>query len=104
MAQDGDPVASKFVASLSRPGGNITGLSSVSPELSGKRLELLKEIVPKLSRVIVIGSSIEPNNEQILKELELAAAVLKVNVQYLDVRSPNDIDTAFQAAAKGRAD
>ncbi len=104
FAQDGDPVASGFVVSLARPGGNITGLSSVSPELSGKRLELLKEIVPKLSRVVVIGSSIEPNNEQILKELELAAAVLKVNVQYLDVRSPNDIDTAFQAAAKGRAD
>ncbi|HWH80216.1 MAG TPA: ABC transporter substrate-binding protein, partial [Candidatus Binatus sp.] len=104
MAQDGDPVASGFVASLARPGANITGLSSVSPELSGKRLELLKEIVPKLSRVTVIGSSIEPNNEQILKELELAAAALKVNVQYLDVRSPNDIDAAFQAAAKGRAD
>lgn len=104
MSQDGDPVASGFVASLARPGGNITGLSNLSPELSGKRLEFLKEIVPKLSRVAVIGSSIEPNNAQILKETQLAAGALKVKVQYLDVRSSNDIETAFQAAAKGRAD
>ena len=60
MAQDPDPVASGFVASLARPGGNITGLSNLSPELSGKRLELLKEIVPKLSRVAVIGDSNDP--------------------------------------------
>jgi putative ABC transport system substrate-binding protein len=104
FAQDGDPVASGFVASLSRPGGNLTGLSNLSPELSGKRLEFLKEIVPNLSRVAVIGSSIEPNNAQILKETELAAGALKVKLQYLDVRSSNDIETAFQAAAKVRAD
>jgi putative ABC transport system substrate-binding protein len=104
FAQDGDPVASGFVASLARPGGNLTGLSNLSPELSGKRLEFLKEIVPKLSRVAVIGSSIEPNNAQILKETELAAGALKVKLQYLDVPSSNDIETAFQAAAKGRAD
>src|SRR4026208_957385 len=64
FAQDGDPVASGFVASLARPGGNITGLSTLAPELSGKRLELLKEIVPKLSRVTVIGSSTEPGTAQ----------------------------------------
>ena len=104
FAQDGDPVASGFVASLARPGGNITGLSNLSPELSGKRLEFLKEIVPKLSRVAAIGGSNEPNNAQILKELELAAGALKVKLQTLDVRSPADIETAFQAAAKGRAD
>ena len=57
MAQDGDPVGTAFVASLARPGGNITGLSSLAPELSGKRLELLKEIIPKLSRVAVMGTS-----------------------------------------------
>ena len=67
FAQDGDPVASGFVASLARPGGNLTGLSNLSPELSGKRLEFLKEIVPKLSCVAVIGSSIEPNTAQIAK-------------------------------------
>src|SRR4029077_2506370 len=60
MAQVGDPVGSGFVASLARPGGNITGLSSLAPELSGKRLELLKEIVPKLSRVAVFGTSTRP--------------------------------------------
>src|SRR5262245_40142867 len=57
MAQSDDPVASGFVASLARPGGNITGLSTLSPELSGKRLEILKEVVPKLSRVAVFGTS-----------------------------------------------
>jgi putative tryptophan/tyrosine transport system substrate-binding protein len=104
FAQDGDPVASGFVASLARPGGNITGLSSLAPELSGKQLELLKEIVPKLSRVTVIGISTEPGNAQRLKEIELAAGALKVNLQYLDVLSSKDIETAFRAAAKGRAD
>jgi hypothetical protein len=80
MAQDGNPVASGLVASLARPGGNITGLSNLSPELSGKRLELLKEIVPKLALVTVIGSSNEPDTPQILKEMELAAGTLKVKL------------------------
>ena len=104
FAQDGDPVASGFVASLARPGGNLTGLSNLSPELSGKRLELLKEIVPKLSRVAAIGGSNEPNNARILQELELAAGALKVQLQPLDVRRPADVQTAFQAAANERAD
>ena len=73
MTQDNDPVGNGFVASLARPGGNITGLSTLSPELSGKRLELLKEIVPKLSRVAVLGTSTNPGNAQALKEMELAA-------------------------------
>ena len=73
MAQDSDPVASGFVASLARPGGNITGLSNLGPELSGKRLELLKEIIPRLSRVAVLGNSTNPANAQVLKETELAA-------------------------------
>ena len=60
MAQDSDPVANGFVASLARPGGNITGLSSLAPELSGKQLELLKEIIPRLSRVAVLGTSTQP--------------------------------------------
>src|SRR5438552_17528626 len=73
MGFDDDPVGSGFVASLARPGGNMTGLSSLSPEISGKRLELLKEIVPSLSRVVVLGTSIQPGNAQMLKETELAA-------------------------------
>ena len=77
MAQDTDPVGNGFVASLARPGGNITGLSSLAPEISGKQLELLKEIVPKLSRVAVFGSSTSPGNAQALKEMELAAGAFE---------------------------
>jgi putative ABC transport system substrate-binding protein len=73
MAQDDDPVASGFVVSLARPGGNITGLATLAPELSGKQLELLKEVVPRLSRVAVFGNSTRPGNAQALKEVELAA-------------------------------
>jgi ABC-type uncharacterized transport system substrate-binding protein len=104
MAQDPDPIGNGFVASLARPGGNITGLSSVTPELSGKRLELLKETVPRLSRVAVLGTSTSPGNAQALRETELAAGALAVKLQYLDVRGPNDIETAFRAAIKERAE
>ena len=104
MTQDADPVGSGFVASLARPGGNITGLSTLSPEINGKRLELLKEIVPKLSRVAVLGTSTRPGNAQELKEVELAAGAFGVKLQYLDVLDPKDIETAFRAASKGRVD
>jgi ABC-type uncharacterized transport system substrate-binding protein len=104
MTQDPDPVGNGFVASLARPGGNITGLSTLSPELSGKRLELLKEMLPKLSRVAVFGTSTSPSNAQALRETELAAGALAVKLQYLDVRGPKDIGTAFRAASKERAD
>jgi putative tryptophan/tyrosine transport system substrate-binding protein len=104
MAQDADPVGSGFVASLARPGGNITGLATLAPEISGKRLELLKEVVPRLSRVVVLGSSTEPANAQSLKETELAAGAFGVKLQHVDVLAPKDIETAFRAASKGRAD
>ncbi len=104
MTQDSDPVANGFVASLARPGGNITGLSTLAPELSGKQLELMKEIIPKLSRVAVFGSSTSPGNAQSLREVELAARAFKVQLQYLDVLDPKDIETAFRAASNGRAD
>jgi putative ABC transport system substrate-binding protein len=104
MAQDRDPVGNGFVANLARPGGNITGLSSLAPEISGKQLELLKEIVPRLSRVAVLGTSTSPGTAQVLKELELAAGAFKVQLQYLDVLSSKDIETAFRAASKGRAE
>jgi putative ABC transport system substrate-binding protein len=104
MAQDSDPVGNGFVASLARPGGNITGLATLAPEISGKRLELLKEIVPKLSRVAVFGTSTQPGNAQSLKEVELAAKAFGVKLQYLDVLDSKDIETAFRAASKGRAD
>jgi putative ABC transport system substrate-binding protein len=102
MVQDNDPVGNGFVASLSRPGGNITGLATLAPEVSGKRLELLKEIVPKLSRVAVFGTSSNPGNTQSLKETETAARELELAVQHFDVRKQQAIDRAFQAAAKER--
>ena len=104
MTQDPDPVGNGFVASLARPGRNITGLSTLSPELSGKRLELLKEIVPKLSRVAVVGTSTNASTAQMLRETELAAGALGVKLQYLDVRGPKDIEAAFRAASKEGAE
>jgi ABC-type uncharacterized transport system substrate-binding protein len=104
MAQDNDPVGNGFVASLARPGGNITGLATLAPEISGKRLELLKEIVPKLSRVAVLGTSTNPGDAQALKETESAAQELGLRLQHFDVRKQEDIDTTFQAAGQRRAD
>src|SRR6267378_4069499 len=104
MTFDSDPVANRFGASLGRPDGNITGLSTLAPELSGKQLELLKEIVPKLSRVAVFGTSTRLGNAQAFREIELAAGALKVKLQYLDILDPKDIETAFRAAGKESAD
>jgi putative ABC transport system substrate-binding protein len=104
MAFDDDPVGNGFVTSLARPGGNITGLSNLSPEISGKQLELLKEIVPRLTRVAVLGTSTRAGNAQSLKEIELAAAVFGVKVQYLDVQDSKDLETAFRGASKDRVD
>jgi putative tryptophan/tyrosine transport system substrate-binding protein len=103
MTQDSDPVANGFIASLARPGGNITGLSTLAQELSGKRLELLKEIVPKLSRVAVLGTSTIPGNAEASKEAEVAAAAFGVQFQYLDIRDPKDIEPVFRAASKSQA-
>jgi putative tryptophan/tyrosine transport system substrate-binding protein len=102
MTSDTDPVGNKFVTSLARPGGNITGLSILAPELSGKRLELLKEIVPKLSRVAVLGT-LNSTTAEVLREIEVAGAALKVQLQYAGVRGPEDIEAAFREATGGRA-
>jgi putative tryptophan/tyrosine transport system substrate-binding protein len=102
MAQDNDPVRNGFVASLARPGGNITGLATIAPELSGKQLGLLEEIIPKLSSVAVLGSSIESGNAQTLKEIEIAAGA-KVKIQNFDVLGVKDIETAFRSARIGGA-
>ncbi len=104
MINSGDPVTSGFVASLARPGGNITGLATLRPELSGKRLELLKEVVPKLSRVAVFHSSSGQDYALTQKEIEIAAGAFGVKLQNLDILNPKDIETAFRAAVKGRAD
>jgi putative ABC transport system substrate-binding protein len=104
MATDPDPVANGFVASLARPGGNITGLATLAPEISGKRLELLKEILPKIPRVAVLGTSTTPGTALELKEAELAAGAFGVKLQYLNVSDPKDIEAGFRAASKERAD
>jgi putative ABC transport system substrate-binding protein len=98
-----DPVATGLVDSLARPGGNITGLTTLQRDLSGKRLELLAEVVPRISRVGILrdtGSSFS----LAIKEYETAARGLKIQLQSLEVRGPNpDLEGAFQAAAKGGA-
>jgi putative tryptophan/tyrosine transport system substrate-binding protein len=104
MGYDDDPIGSGFVESLAHPGGNITGLATLAPEISGKQIELLKEIVPKLSRVAVLGNASQPGHPQALREINLAADALRVQIQYLEIREPKDIETAFQAATKERAD
>ena len=104
MTFDDDPVGSGFVASLARPGGNVTGLSTLAPEISGKQLELLKEIVPKLGRVAVMGTSSREGTAQNLKELEVAAEAFALKLQYLNIQNPKDTETAFRSAGKGRAD
>jgi ABC-type uncharacterized transport system substrate-binding protein len=100
MGFDNDPVGNGFVASLARPGGNITGLATLAPEISGKLLESLKEIVPRLLRVAVLGTSTQPGNTQSLRETEVAARTLGVKVQFLDILHPKDIETAFRAQPK----
>jgi putative tryptophan/tyrosine transport system substrate-binding protein len=104
MAQDNDPVGSGFVASLARPGGNVTGLANLTTELSGKQLELLKEIMPKLARIAVLRDLTEPGNPQAVRETDLAAQGFGIQRFYADVRSAPDIEPAFAAAGKKRAE
>lgn len=99
----GDPVREGFVASLARPGGNITGLTSISMDLAAKRLELLKETVPRLTRAGVLWDAADQGAAANFKETEAAARALGVQVQSLEVRSANDFESAFKAATVGRA-
>jgi putative ABC transport system substrate-binding protein len=103
MAVIGDAVGAGLVASLARPGGNITGLTSISSELYGKRLELLKEVSPKISRVAILSSEASPATEIAMKEIRAAANALGVQLQTLQVRGPNDFESAFDASTKGGA-
>jgi putative ABC transport system substrate-binding protein len=103
MAASGDPIGTGLIASLARPGGNITGLSHLSPELSGKRLELLKEAFPKASRVAVLWNVANPDKTSDFRVTEAAARALGVQLQSLEVRGLNDFDKAFTAATSKRA-
>ena len=98
-----DPVESGLVSSLARPGGNVTGLSLMHPELSGKRLELLKEVIPKLSRVAVLSNLSNPIIPPLLRETEAAARALGVQLQVVEVRGPTEFDSAFGAMTRDRA-
>ena len=100
----GDPVGTGLVASLARPGGNITGLSGLAPELSGKRLELLKESFPKVSRVGVFWNPASPSNAISWKETQAAARPAAVQLHSLEVKSSKDFERAFGAAVKDRVD
>jgi putative ABC transport system substrate-binding protein len=104
MIDASDPVGLGLIASLARPGGNVTGLSiSVGPEIFGKRLELLKEIVPKVSRVAILRNPDNPASAPPLREAEAAARALRVRLQTLEARSPQEIESAFAAMTRERA-
>jgi putative ABC transport system substrate-binding protein len=98
-----DPIAAGFVASVARPGGNITGLSMMSPEVVGKQLELLRQVVPTLSRVAVLGNPANPGSAPQLRQAEAMAKTLGMRLQPLEARSPSEIDSAFAAMTRERA-
>jgi putative tryptophan/tyrosine transport system substrate-binding protein len=102
MVVPGDPVTSGLVESLARPGGNVTGLSTMSPQLSGKRLELLKEIVPGLARVAVLWDPLAPAAKIQWQEIQVPARQLGVQLHSLEIRSPDAFDKAFEDAIRAR--
>jgi putative tryptophan/tyrosine transport system substrate-binding protein len=104
MAYSGDPVDAGIVASLARPGGNVTGMSFFAAVLAGKRLELLKETIPKISRVAVLANPGHAGEQLELKETQAAARAFNVALQYLTVRAPDDFNEAFRLMAKERAE
>jgi len=104
MANDNDPVGSGFIANLAKPGGNVTGLANLTTELSGKQVELLKEIRPKLSQIAVLRDLTEPGNPQAVRETDLAVQAYRLERQYLDVRVSTDIGPALLAANKKNAE
>ena len=98
MVNAGDPLGSGLVASLAHPGGNVTGMSLMTPDLGAKRLELLKEVLPQVSRVGVLWNAANPYSALVFKETELAAPLFGVSLQSIEVRSPNDIEIELPAA------
>ena len=99
----GDPIEGGFVASLARPGGNMTGVTFLAYELVGKRLELLKEVMPRISRVAVLANPAHPGEQRELRETQTAAQSLGTTLQYLQVKVPTDFDSAFDAISRQHA-
>jgi len=104
MTAAGDPLGSGLVASLARPGGNVTGMSLMAPELGGKRLELLKELLPRLARVAVLWNAANPYAALVFKETQTAGRALGIEVQSLEVRSPDDFNGAFETVRREHPD
>ncbi len=103
MASGADPSASGLVASLARPGGNVTGLTNIAPELLGKRVELLKEVVPKVSRFAFLNDAESVASKSMFKDAQAAAQALGVKLQLVEVRDPNpDLEGAFRVIVKER--
>jgi putative tryptophan/tyrosine transport system substrate-binding protein len=104
MTAAGDPLGSGLIASLAHPGGNVTGMSLMAPDIAGKRLELLKEILPRLVRVAVLWNAASPYPAIVFKETQTAARRFGIEVQSLEVRSPDDFNGAFEKARQHRPD
>jgi putative ABC transport system substrate-binding protein len=104
VALTADPIATGLVTSLARPGGQVTGLSATAPQLTGKRLELLTEAAPQITRVAIFWNPSEPPRQAEFREAEAAARALGLQLQSLEVRGPADFDAAFAAALVERAD
>jgi putative ABC transport system substrate-binding protein len=104
MAPSGDAVASGLVQSIARPGGNITGLTTFFPELNAKRLELVKEAVPLISRVGILLNADNPAKEPVLRAMEVTARSLKLELHQFEVRGPNEFVSAFSAMAERRVE
>jgi putative ABC transport system substrate-binding protein len=104
MVTTGDPVASGLVVSLARPGGNITGLTALGQELGGKRLEVLKEAIPKVSRVAILSNPVNPDTRLSLQGVEIAARALGVQLRVQEVRDPTEFEKALEAITRGGAE
>ena len=104
MTTAGDPIGSGLVSNLARPGGNVTGLSFMDPELAGKRLQLITEVVSRVSRVAVLWDAANPYPALVFKETQRAAQTLGIEVQSLEVRGPDDFAGAFEAAKQQHPD
>jgi putative ABC transport system substrate-binding protein len=104
MIASGDPLGTGLAASLARPGGNVTGLSLMVPDIGGKRLELLKELLPQISQVAVLWDAANPYPENVFRETQIAARVLGITIQSLEVKGPDDFNYAFELAKRQRPD
>jgi putative ABC transport system substrate-binding protein len=100
MAASGDPLGSGLVASLARPGGNVTGMSLMAPDLGGKRLELLKELLPRLARVAVLWNAANPYPAIVFKETQAAGQTLAIEVESLEIQTPDEFDDVFELVRK----